>query len=303
MLEWSVCYGCRCFYTAIASDPPTRTSLSRFTVNKKWLVWFETASSFFLFFWSAVAEKCLWDPLETLQKKKFVNKSCRSRPRATLQQPICGEPGHVRARWLIRRSTLEIATTTTTRSILVKRKERAIIIGKMKEKGGGGGFKGAQAAFVLACAFVLALFGRIDAALTCSVTGSVYDLDKCWAAEINATFPGARLKGCVMANHLFSASSDDDRNTRDAINNHPLYNGPTITYFVSAWTFTIISHVYPCQCWPWELIWIYMPYFPLSLSLSLLHSHFFSDCLTIMMDFSVTKINLLNGHYKPQSSP
>ena len=102
----------------------------------------------------------------------------------------------------------------------------------MKEKGGGGGFKGAQAAFVLACALVLALFGRVDAALTCSVQGNVYDPYKCWVAEINAKF-GARLKGCVMSNHLVSASSDDARKTKNAIDNHPLYNGPDVTYQVS----------------------------------------------------------------------
>lgn len=224
MLEWSVCYGCRCFYTAIASDPPTRTSLSRFTVNKKWL------SSFF-FLLVKCREIACGDSGMRLSKRKS-NKSCRSRPRATLQRPLCGEPGHVRARWLVCRSSPEIATTTTTRSILVKRKERAIIIGKMKEKGRGGGFKGAQAAFVLACALVLALFGRVDAALTCSGQGNVYDPDKCWATEINAKF-GARLTGCVYSNNPFSASSDDARNTRKAIDNHPLYNGPDVTYQVS----------------------------------------------------------------------
>lgn len=103
----------------------------------------------------------------------------------------------------------------------------------MKEKRRGGGFKGAQAAFVLACALVLALFGRVDAVLTCSAQGNVYDPDKCWAAEINAKFPGAKLTGCVMSNHLFSASSDDARNTGNAIDNHPLYNGPDVSYQVS----------------------------------------------------------------------
>ena len=104
-------------------------------------------------------------------------------------------------------------------------------------KGRAFGVKSAQAAFALVCTLVPALFGRADAALSCSGMGYVYDPSGCRAADINAKFfPGAKVV-CFNNNYLASNSEDNAQATVNAINkiaSHAQDAAPPIRVTVSA---------------------------------------------------------------------
>lgn len=93
-----------------------------------------------------------------------------------------------------------------------------------------------RGAFLLACAWVPALFGYADAVFICNGAGQPHDDQfKCRAATINAKFPGAKVEMCSSVGSLGHSTFDDAKATAAAINGYLMYDGPIVSSQVSAW--------------------------------------------------------------------